>query len=272
MSPLTSAYLTYTEQDTADKLILPYLTEQFGFPPPSSLDYQAQHTIHMDEDQTGRYDGLYLSGGFPYALLEAKRYEHDLTDANTSQARSYATGPDFDKPVPFLIVSNGREHKFFKRTETIDPADGRLHYSPIPATAWSAITEEAPGEVRKLLGEQELLAILLDCKRKTFRDVSALFTDSITGKYDYTKQPSLGKFLKQIVEERKKFIGGDSGKSDQPRIKRAIEAISLHFTIKILFIKLIEDLSAGSETPRLIHTLFPRREYDLIGGHSVSRF
>jgi type I site-specific restriction endonuclease len=198
-------YSTYTEQDTADKLILPYLSEQFGFPVPSSLDYQVQHTTHMDDNHTGRYDGLYLSGGFPYTLLEAKRYEHDLTDADTAQARAYATGPDFDRPVPFLVISNGREHKFFKRTETIDPVDGRLRYNPIPATKWNAITEEAPGEVRKLLSEQELLSILLDCKGKTFRDVSALFTDSVTARYDYLKHPSLGKYLKQIVEERKKF-------------------------------------------------------------------
>ena len=40
----------------------------------------------------------------------------------------------------------------------------------------------------------------------------------------------------------------------------------MHFTTKVLFIKLIEDLSVGSDTPRVIHTLFPRKEYDLIGG------
>jgi hypothetical protein len=67
------------------------------------------------------------------------------------------------------------------------------------------------------------------------------------------------------VEDRLKFIGGDSKKT-QLNITYAVEAISLHFTTKILFIKLIEDLSAGSDTPRIIHTLFPRPEYDLIGG------
>jgi len=50
----------------------------------------------MDEDHTGRYDGLYLSRSFPYALLEAKRYEHDLTDADTAQARSTVPWPHSD--------------------------------------------------------------------------------------------------------------------------------------------------------------------------------
>ena len=44
------------------------------------------------------------------------------------------------------------------------------------------------------------------------------------------------------------------------------QAVALHFTIKILFIKLIEDLARGPDTPRIIHTLFPNRDYDQIGG------
>jgi hypothetical protein len=265
LPPLNAAYESYSEQDTADKLILPYLTKEFGFPTPSSLDYQAQHTIRTDEGTSGRYDGLYLSGGYPYVVMEAKRAKQDLAENDFAQARSYATGPDFDRPVPFLIVSNGREHGFYKRTETIDPADGKLRYVPIPATAWKAITAEAPGEVRRVLGERELLEILLRCKEQTFRDISALFVDPATGKYEPEQQPKLSPYLKEITQERRKFVG-ETVHTDQARIRQSLEAVSLHFTIKILFIKLIEDLSAGSDTPRIIHTLFPRREYDLIGG------
>ena len=195
----------YSEQDTADKLILPYLSGELGFPASSSLDYQAQHTLRIDEGRSGRYDGLYLSGGYPYAVLEAKRFGHDLEHNDVAQARSYATGPDFDTPVPFFVVSNGREHRFFKRTETIDPADGKLKYDPIPATSWVAITSEAPGAIRRLLDERELLSILLDCKQKTFDDVSALFTDPLTGKYDTSRHPNLSKVLKNILEERRTF-------------------------------------------------------------------
>ena len=126
MAAPVSSYLGYTEQDTADKLILPYLTSQLKFPAPSSLDYQAQHTTRLDEIRTGRYDGLYLRGGFPYVVMEAKKYVHDLLEEDVEQARAYATGPDFDYPVPFLVVSNGREHRFYKRTDTLDPGDGKL--------------------------------------------------------------------------------------------------------------------------------------------------
>jgi type I site-specific restriction endonuclease len=156
LSPHDHAFDAYSEQDTADKLILPYLEKGFGFPSPASLDYQAQHMTALGDSSQGRYDGLYLHDGFPYAVLEAKRYKHDLTEADVLQARSYATSETFDYPVPFLIISNGREHRFLKRTETIDPADGKLRYAPIPATPWKAIKEAKPGEVRRLLGEKEL--------------------------------------------------------------------------------------------------------------------
>lgn len=264
MAATVSSYLGYTEQDTADKLILPYLTSQLGFPAPSSLDYQAQHTTRLDENRTGRYDGLYLRGGFPYVVMEAKKYVHDLLDEDVAQARAYATGPDFDYPVPFLVISNGREHQFYKRTDTLDPGDGKLRYDQIPRTSWDAITAERHGELRRLLAEKELVSILLEFKQRTFQDISTSFTDPESGKYDYLRAPQIGMILKQVVDERHKFVGQSS--NPQLAIRQAIEAISLHFTIKILFIKLIEDLSAGSDTPRVIHTLFPRREYDLIGG------
>lgn len=87
----SSAFDSYSEQDSADKLILPYLTLTHGFPRADSLDYQAQHTLETSEGKSGRYDGLYLSGGYPYAVLEAKRHAHDLTEEDFKQARSYAT-------------------------------------------------------------------------------------------------------------------------------------------------------------------------------------
>ena len=97
---------TFSEQDTADKLILPYLSKENGFPSPDSLDYQAQHTVQTDGgEHTGRYDGLYLHGGYPYAILEAKKYSHDLTRDDLAQARSYALSDFFEEPVPFIIIS-----------------------------------------------------------------------------------------------------------------------------------------------------------------------
>ena len=107
VTKLASPFDIYSEQDTADKLILPYLAKTHGFPKPDSLDYQAQHTVATDPGKSGRYDGLYLSGGYPYVVLEAKRYNHDLEEADFEQARSYATSVFFDKPVPFLVSING---------------------------------------------------------------------------------------------------------------------------------------------------------------------
>lgn len=253
----------YSEQDTADKLILPYLNSSHGFPKPDSLDYQAQHTLATDLGKTGRYDGLYLSGGYPYVVMEAKRHAHDLDDGDFQQARSYATSPFFDKPVPFLVVSNGRQHRFYKLSTTIDPADGKPSYGEIPAVDWNTIVKENPGEVKRLLTESQLLTYLRDFKKKSYNDIAALFTDPGTGKLDITRHPLKGD-LEQIINDRKNFVGS-TAKGDEA-IRLAIQAIALHFTIKILFIKLIEDLARGPETPRIIHTLFPNRDYDQIGG------
>jgi Type I restriction enzyme R protein N terminus (HSDR_N) len=139
MAALDKSKLAYSEQDTADKLILPYLTSTYKFPSPDSLDYQAQHSIELEAGKSGRYDGLYLSGGYPYVVLEAKKYAHDLEEEDIAQARDYATSSFFDKAVPLLLVSNGRDHRFLKITGTIDPADGKLSYLPIPPTDWSKI-------------------------------------------------------------------------------------------------------------------------------------
>jgi hypothetical protein len=258
-----SAFDSYSEQDTADKLILPYLASEHGFPKPDSLDYQAQHHLATEPGKTGRYDGLYLSGGYPYVVLEAKRYVHDLDDSDFQQARSYATSTDFDKPVPFIVVSNGREHHFYHLTATIDPADGKLIYSKIPAVDWGKIILESPGEVKQLLTQSQLLSYLRTFKEQTYSDIAALFLEPVTGKFDLERH-ALGADLQQIIDDRKNFIGV-TAKGDAA-IRLATQAVALHFTIKILFIKLIEDLARGPETPRIIHTLFPNRDYDQIGG------
>jgi type I restriction-modification system DNA methylase subunit len=260
---VASPFQDYSEQDTADKLILPYLTATLGFPKSDSLDYQAQHTLETESGKTGRYDGLYLSGGYPYVVMEAKRYAHALTDEDFGQARSYATSTFFDKPVPLLVVSNGSEHRFYKLTTTISPADQKPLYAPIPATDWSKIILEKPGEVKQLLTQAQLLTYLKGFKQSSYNDIAALFLDPATGKFDLERH-ALGVELSQIIEDRKNFIGV-TAKGDAA-IRNSIQAIALHFTIKILFIKLIEDLARGPDTPRIIHTLFPNRDYDQIGG------
>ncbi|HEY9158676.1 type I restriction endonuclease [Candidatus Binatus sp.] len=264
--PLTEqSYRQYSEQDTADKLILPYLHNHKGFPSPDTLDYQAQHTVPVGEGEQGRYDGLYLSEGYPYAVLEAKRYSHDLTEEDVNQARSYAVSDFFETPVSFIVISNGRERRFLRKTETIDVQDGRLKYAPIPECTWNAVTAEPPGAIRTSLDAAALVQILIDFKNQTVSDLTAVFLDSASGNYDPSRAPSLAPYLIRIIEERKRFIGG-TGSDQKKQTRIALQAISLHFTTKILFIKVIEDLSAGSGTPRIIHTLFPRPEYDLLGG------
>lgn len=263
-------YAGYTEQDTVDTLILPYLTKKHHFPPASSLDYQAQHTLPTALGGTGRYDGLYLSGGYPYVVMEGKRYAHDLTDADVAQARGYAVSAFFDRPVPFLVISNGRDHRFLQITTTIDPADGQPHYAPIPALDWKQIVAADPGEVRQMLSESQLLSMLRDFKTKVSHDVSALFRDPATQKLD-TSRHQLGTHLDSIITSRRTFLGETAKGSSEPAkrqsaIQQGIEGVALHFTIKILFIKLIEDLARGGDSLRIIHTLFPQRQYDQIGG------
>lgn len=184
MASLDKAKLGYSEQDTADKLILPYLAATYGFPLAESLDYQAQHTVETQTGKTGRYDGLYLSGGYPYVVLEAKKYAHDIHAADKQQARDYATSSFFDKPVPFIVVSNGREHHFLKITQTIEPLDGKLTYASIPPAKWDNVVSEPPGQVRRLLGAKELLETLLEFKANAYQDIRGTFVNPRTGKLD----------------------------------------------------------------------------------------
>lgn len=224
---VASPFQDYSEQDTADKLILPYLTATHGFPRSDSLDYQAQHTLETETGKTGRYDGLYLSGGYPYVVMEAKRHAHVLTDEDFEQARSYATSTFFDKPVPLLVVSNGSEHRFYKITTTINPADHKPLYALIPATDWAKIILEKPGEVKQLLTQAQLLMYLKGFKQSSYNDIAALFLDPATGKFDLERH-ALGEELAQIIEDRKNFIGV-TAKGDGA-IRNSIQAIcpSLH--------------------------------------------
>lgn len=264
-------YTHYTEQDTVDTLILPYLSQSHGFPKPESLDYQAQHTLPTVGGASGRYDGLYLHGGYPYAVLEAKRYTHDLTADDERQGIEYATSSFFDKPVPFVIVSNGRENRFLKMAGMIDPATSQPSYSRIPPSGWQEIRQVAPGEVKQLLTEKQLLDTLKIFKQKTYNDIASLFIDPGSNKLDPTRH-ALGASLERIVSQRHTYVGDTTSKSASKEVKRqqslkqAIEGVALHFTIKILFIKLIEDLSRGSNSPRVIHNLFPQAPYDQVGG------
>jgi N-6 DNA Methylase len=260
---LADKFATYSEQDTADKLILPHFAKTHGFPKPDSLDYQAQHSLELEAGKTGRYDGLYLSAGYPYVVMEAKKYAHDLEEGDFNQARSYATSSFFDKPVPLVVVSNGREHDFYRLTATINPVDGKPIYAKIPAIDWSKAILLNPGEVKQLLTQTQLLNFLKEFKQRTYNDICALFTDPATEKLELARH-TLGVDLQQIVDDRKNFIGTTA--KGEAAIRHAIQAVALHFTIKILFIKLIEDLARGADTPRIIHTLFPNRNYDQIGG------
>lgn len=269
--PINDDYILFTEQDTLDTFILPHLAKNRGFPKPESLDYQAQHNVPKTLGGTGRYDGLYLKGGYPYVVLEAKRYAVDLTDDHIAQAREYAVSDFFDEPVPFLIVSNGRDHKFFQKTDTIEPGDGKPIYHQIPDTTWTKVTREAPGSIKRILGESELLTILKRFKARTVTDITAKFLDGVTGTIIPEQHPQ-GDALRRIVGARRAFAGAKvnpnktAAEQEQEALRQAIEGVALHFTIKILFIKLIEDLARGEDTPRVIHTLFPRPEYSAIGG------
>lgn len=175
------------------------MSSAFGFPAAESLDYQAQHTLDTFPNKTGRYDGLYLSGGYPYLILEAKKYSHELEKTDEQQARSYATSEHFDKPVPFIVVSNGREHRFLKIATTLDPGDGRPTYGRIPATTWKTITSKSPGEVRRLVGANELLEKLLDFKEATYRDIRSIFADEKSGKLDLDADRPLAAHLKKLL-------------------------------------------------------------------------
>lgn len=255
---------TFSEQDTADKLILPYFAQQYQFPTSDSLDYQAQHTLPIDEEHAGRYDGLYLHGGYPYVVLEAKKYAHNLTEGDFRQAREYALSNLFDEPVPFIIVSNGREHRFFRKTTELDLEDRKIAYRLIPETHWHDLIREKPGQVRILLTAEQLLRKLKDIKEWVYRDIKALFFDFAANKYNLDRCPLFKNTLQKIIDERKIYVGTTS--DAQKQIEFTIQTIALHFTIKILFIKIIEDLSSGSDTPRIMHNLFPRPEYNLMGG------
>ena len=263
-----SQLIEFSEQDTATKLVLPIMSRKFGFPDSTSQDFKEQRTV-TTTDGHGRYDGLYCFEGFPIAVIEIKAYRHsEITFDDFKQARAYACSLSFTKPIPFLILSNGKNFKFFTISDQIDE-DNKPKYFSIPQRYWDDIKELQHGEETSILSTDELIQIFSKIQADIVTDFDRLFYDSNNYTYTVDRLDEIRKeALIKIIEKREKFIKKTEGTGRaklNKQIKYALNSIALHFTIKILFVKIIEDISDTIGIPKIISKICPRIEYNDIG-------
>ena len=91
---VASAFDSYSEQDTADKLILPYLAKTHRFPTPDSLDYQAQHTLATDPARPGATMACIFQVAIPTSYLRRSA-------TSTTSTTVIFTRPALTQPLPF---------------------------------------------------------------------------------------------------------------------------------------------------------------------------
>jgi type I site-specific restriction-modification system R (restriction) subunit len=191
MSFTEAQKLDFSEQDTATKLVLPTLHSRFGFPKPTSSEYTEQRTIPRTGAMPGRYDGMYSFGGYPIAILEVKAYSHQvLTHEDFRQARDYATSPSFTTPLPYLIISNGTQYRFYARTEDLD-TDGKPKYVPVSQRFWDEIKDKNQGEEVQFIDVDELVEKFVKFQRDIFNDLNGFVYDASSSCYDMQRLPLL---------------------------------------------------------------------------------
>ena len=110
--------MSWNEFNTFSKLIYPYLNETLGYPLRKTQFFDEQAYVGKRGQKKGPYDGAFVDEHKRILLLvEAKREGKTLTQQDCEQAFDYCFGESFSIPPPYVLVSNGKDHKWFRRAK-----------------------------------------------------------------------------------------------------------------------------------------------------------
>jgi type I restriction-modification system DNA methylase subunit len=124
----------FSEADVHSTLFEPDM-RALGFPSRTSNPADGEYFVEQrslalrrlkSQRETGRYDGLYLTGNSPVVLCELKRYDALDSPADWERAKQqlqdYARSEDFREPPPFLVLYCGKSerNRFFRRKTVAD--------------------------------------------------------------------------------------------------------------------------------------------------------
>ena len=232
--------MSWNEFNTFSKLIYPYLEKGLGYPERESQFFDEQTYVRKRGEKTGPYDGAFLDESKRVLLLvEAKREGKKLTSKDREQAFDYCLGDSFSIPPPYVLVSNGKDHRWFRRSKKAD----KFSYKACQETKYQMIIEEAGSDsFVEEISLKKLNLVLSKIRKSIFDDLKKeYFPEKCT--FHSSRLGSREPNFRRILNTRKTFVDNslDEKKNEKKAIKAILSSISLSLVLKILFIKIIYD-------------------------------
>ena len=232
--------MDWNEFNTFSKLIYPYLKKELGYPERESQFFDEQTYVRKRGNKKGPYDGAFIDENKGILLLvEAKRQGKKLTPKEQEQAFDYCLGDSFSLPPPYVLVSNGEEHKWFRRSKNKED----FLYKSCGETPYQSLLEESSsGSFAEEISLKKLSSVLAKIRKTIFEDLT---TEYFPKEYTFhsSKLGSREPNFRRVLNTRKTFIDSslDEQKNEKKAIRAILSSISLSLVLKILFIKIIYD-------------------------------
>lgn len=236
------------EANTFSRLIYPYLENALSYPARHSGSCDEQTYIRTKGGRNKPFDAVFMARTRPVLLVEAKRQGTKLNQSHLEQAKEYAFGEKFAPiPPPFLLVSNGEDHNWFKRKEL---EIGEFDYVRCNEVPWPEALQAKPGgHFQANLNIKKTVKLMQKIRQRIFDDlVNAYFPEG----FDLDKS-LLGKRrakFDEILYTRRSFVD-PTLKEDERAIRSILSSIALSWTLKVLFLKILSDVKAtmGEDFP-----------------------
>jgi len=235
---------SWNEFNTFTKHVIPHLYS-LGYPPREGDFFDEQTWVRKRDAKKGPYDGAYKDRRGVILLIEAKKYQLSLDSKHIQQALDYALGESFSVPPPFLLVSNGSDHLWYRRDKKKD----EYSYSRCEAIPWRDALREMGSQIEvNEMGIKQLIKLLAKTRALIFDDLRDRFFPK-----DFSLAKSnLGQKLpafERILDTRRVYVDPLLFKKESVAIQAVLSSVALSWVLKTLFIKLLSDLRAPQEFP-----------------------
>jgi len=232
------------EADTFSRKIYKYLERELGYPKRDLGYCHEQGAIRTKAGKHAkRWDAVFMiepKRELPVLLVEAKAENVKLKPKDITQLQNYAFGERFAPvPPPYLLLSNGSEHIWFKRKQ-LDSKD--FEYCRCEGVKWkTAKAAQLGGQFRATLTLKQAIKLLKNIRKGIYSDLWNSYGSNIS-KIDNKAKAS----FEAILKTRQSFINPELKADNERSVKAVLSSVALSWTLKILFLKIISDI--GSET------------------------
>lgn len=226
----------WNEFITFSRLVFPYLNKELGYPTRDSEYFEEQKWVRKKGNAKGPYDGAFRDEQGIILLIEVKREGKELTKQDEDQAFDYCFSETFELPPPYVLVTNGHEHRWFRRRRV---GKEKFKYTKCPSVPWrKAIEESGAGDLIEQLSMPRVIKLLGRIRSAIFHDLAErYFPESFSLDESNLGRRRVG--FERILATRKSFVDPSLDDVDEEKAVRCIlSSVALSLTLKILFLKI----------------------------------